>query len=40
MTSAARASNIVAVSGSIARGYSTTFNIALDDAEVGATGTL
>ncbi|HWH10340.1 MAG TPA: hypothetical protein VG165_04380 [Solirubrobacteraceae bacterium] len=34
------ATNIVAVRGSIAKGFSATFNIALDDAEVDATGSL
>jgi protocatechuate 3,4-dioxygenase beta subunit len=32
--------NIVKVKGSIARGFSATFNIALDDGEVDATGSL
>jgi protocatechuate 3,4-dioxygenase beta subunit len=38
--SAERTTNIVAVRGSIAKGFSTTFNIALDNAEVGAAGSL
>jgi hypothetical protein len=40
LTSADFATNIVKVQGSIANGYKATFNIALDDAEVDATGSL
>jgi protocatechuate 3,4-dioxygenase beta subunit len=40
LTSAARATNIVAVKGSVARGFSATFNIVVDNAEVDATGSL
>lgn len=40
LTSAARATNIVAVTGSVALGFATTFNVMLDDAEVGAGGSL
>ena len=40
LTSAARATNVVAVRGSVAAGFSAVFNITLSDAEVGASGTL
>jgi protocatechuate 3,4-dioxygenase beta subunit len=40
LTEAARATNIVAVTGSIGTGFSATFNIALDDAQVDAAGSL
>jgi protocatechuate 3,4-dioxygenase beta subunit len=40
LTNAARATSLVAVTGSISRGYHATFNITLSDAEVGATGSL
>jgi protocatechuate 3,4-dioxygenase beta subunit len=40
LTTADFATNIVTVHGSIAKGYTATFNIALDNSEVDATGTL
>lgn len=40
LTSADHATNIVNVRGSIQHGYAATFNIALDNAEVEATGSL
>ncbi len=40
LTSADFATNIVRVRGSIATGYSATFNIAIDNAEVDAVGSL
>jgi protocatechuate 3,4-dioxygenase beta subunit len=40
LSSADDATNIVAVRGSVGKGFSATFNIALDDAEVAATGSL
>jgi protocatechuate 3,4-dioxygenase beta subunit len=40
LTRADFATNVVAVHGSIERGFSATFNIALDNAEVDATGSL
>lgn len=40
LTKADFATNIVKVRGSIAKGYTATFNIALDNAEVDATGSL
>jgi hypothetical protein len=40
LESADRSTNIVPVAGSIASGFRATFNIALDDVEVGARGSL
>jgi hypothetical protein len=40
LASADRATNIVAVRGSIARGFAATFNIALDESQAAATGSL
>jgi protocatechuate 3,4-dioxygenase beta subunit len=40
LTSADRATNIVAVNGSLRRGFRATFNTALDNAEVDAKGSL
>jgi protocatechuate 3,4-dioxygenase beta subunit len=40
LTSAHVATNVVKVTGSIKDGFTTTFNIALDQAEVDATGSL
>ena len=40
LRAADRSTNIVPVAGSIANGFRTTFNIALDDVEVGARGSL
>ena len=40
LTRAGFATNIVNVNGTIERGFKTTFNIALDTAEVDATGSL
>jgi protocatechuate 3,4-dioxygenase beta subunit len=40
LTAADDATNIVTVAGSLQRGFAATFNIALTDAQVGATGSL
>jgi protocatechuate 3,4-dioxygenase beta subunit len=40
LQSADRATNIVAVKGSISRGFSATFSVILTDSEVGAAGSL
>jgi protocatechuate 3,4-dioxygenase beta subunit len=40
LTSADYGTNVVAVRGNIRRGYAATFNIALDNAEVGTRGSL
>jgi protocatechuate 3,4-dioxygenase beta subunit len=40
LTDAARATNVVAVRGAVGTGFTATFNIALDDAQVDAAGSL
>jgi protocatechuate 3,4-dioxygenase beta subunit len=40
LASADRATNIVAVKGSVAKGFAATFNIALDESQADATGSL
>ena len=40
LTSAARATNVVAVKGTVGTGFSAVFNIALSDAEAAAAGSL
>jgi protocatechuate 3,4-dioxygenase beta subunit len=40
LSGSARSTNVVAVTGSLQRGFAATFNIAVDDAQVAARGSL